>query len=338
MIEIRSIKDLAMNLGISKTTVSFVLSGQGDNRGISKETQERVIDMANKHGFRPSQLARNLNTGRTDMIGFVAPDLSDPFYATIFKGVADFFYDKGYVVIGVSTEEDEEKELHLIDVLLRREVDGLLLATSIIPDSDALNMLNIKKPVVLFDRENAMCDFPSVTVDNYQGAYKLTKKLISRGHKSIGLLSVSPHISSIKGRITGVRDAVRDGGLSFNNFQERRIDVSHLREQMRDAVIEFCSGKNPVTALILLNNVLGAEAVYCLNGELPISNKPALACFDDIDLFDFVKPPILSVVQPLKEIARSAAEVLYKLIISNDEKSSTIDNIEVKTTIKLRQQ
>lgn len=335
--KIRSIKDLALRLGISKTTVSFVLSGQGELRGISKETQEKVLAFAREHHFKPSQLGRNLSTGRTQTMGLIVPNLSDPFYARIFSGISDLFYQKGYVVAGVSSGENEEKEQHLIKALIQRGVDGLLLATCLLPGNDWLSKVPLSRPVVLFDRDSPASGLPVVAVDNEQGAWRLTSELIARGHKDIGLIYVSPWLSTIQHRIRGYRRAMREAGLNGRVDLESHIDVRDLRGQMQKVLMRFCAQEKPATAVVLLNNVLGAEAVYCLSRGWSLPGKPALACFDDIDLFEYTVPPVISVEQPLDAIAQACVDVMMSLL---EEKAvdghAPPNQILIETTLKIR--
>lgn len=337
MTKIRSINDLAKHLGVSKTTVSFVLSGQGNSRGISKQTQQRVRDAAGRYGFSPSQLARNLSTGRTHTVGFIAPDLSDPFYSAIFKRVGDFFYEKGYVVSGVSSDEDQQKEQHLITTLLKRGVDGILLATAQPPGSKWLDSLKTNRPIVLFDRENIESTFTSVTVDNMTGARTLANHLIESGHRRIGIIYINPGISTIKDRIAGVHEAFLSADISIDPALECLVEAGELRKMMTGALTGFCTIDNPATAVILLNNILGAEALYCINRQWSLPWKPSLACFDDIDLFDYSTPPVTSIVQPVAQIAAISAENLLSRMEQPDwKKESEKQNITIKTELKLR--
>ena len=335
--KIRSIKDLALQLGISKTTVSFVLSGQGDLRGVSKETQEKVLAYARQHQFKPSQLGRNLSTGRSQTMGLIVPNLSDPFYARIFSRISDLFYQKGYVVAGVSSDESEEKERHLIKALKQRGVDGLLLATCLLPGNDWLSKFSFGRPVVLFDRDSPGSGLPVVAVDNEQGSWRLTSELIARGHRDIALVYVTPWLSTIQHRINGFRRAMREAGLDGRLDLESHIDVRDLRNQMHNALMRFCNQERPATAVVLLNNVLGAEAVYCLHRLWTMPHKPALACFDDIDLFDYVNPPVISVAQPLDAIAGACVDTMMKLMDAKKDAGLEPKPVKlIETTLKIR--
>ena len=335
--KIRSIKDLAMQLGISKTTVSFVLSGQGDLRGISKETQAKVLSFAREHQFNPSQLGRNLSTGRSQTLGLIAPNLSDPFYASIFSRVSDLFYRRGYVVAGVSSDEDEEKERHLIEALKQRGVDGLLLASCLLPHSEGHSSIGFGRPVVLFDRDRPGARLPVVAVDNEHATRLLTRELIARGHRHIALFYVTPWLSTIRCRMQGFHRAMRECGLADNTPLERQIDVRALRPQMQDALNDCCGSPGGATAVVLLNNVLGAEAVYCLNRLWRLPQKPALACFDDLDLFEYVQPPVISVAQPLDVLAQACVDTMLRLL--NAKAGEAPDDLivdPIETTLILR--
>ncbi len=333
--KIRSIKDLALQLGISKTTVSFVLSGQGDLRGISKDTQEKVLAFARTHQFKPSQLGRNLSTGRSQTIGLIVPSLADPFYARIFGRVSDLFYRRGFVVAGVSSDESDEKERHLIRALKQRGVDGLLLASCMLPQDEWFSKPGFGRPVVLFDRDSPQSGLPVVAVDNEHGAWRLTRELIARGHQQIALIYVTPWLSTIQLRIDGFRRAMNEGGLALRPELVRQIEVRDLRHQMQEALNDFCRMNQPATAVVLLNNVLGAEALYCLNQSWSLPQKPALGCFDDLDLFDYVYPPVISVVQPIDNLADTCVDIMVRLLEVKEEVPAIPPQL-IDTTLKIR--
>lgn len=125
-----SLKDIADSLGVSKALVSLVLNGKGDERGINKDTQERVRKKAKELNYIPNQYARGLRVGRTDTIGVIVPDISNVFYGKLCKAIEQEAYRKGFNLIISNTYEDVQKEKKLITNLINRNIDGLILASS----------------------------------------------------------------------------------------------------------------------------------------------------------------------------------------------------------------
>src|SRR6056300_1240730 len=125
-----SLKDIADSLGVSKALVSLVLNGKGDERGINKNTQERVRVKAKELNYVPNQYARGLRVGRTDTIGVIVPDISNAFYGKLCKAIEQEAYRKGFNFIISNTYEDVQKEKKLITDLINRNIDGLILASS----------------------------------------------------------------------------------------------------------------------------------------------------------------------------------------------------------------
>lgn len=309
---IRSMKELALNLGVSKTTVSFVLNGQGNERGISRETQERIFEAARLSDFQPNQLGRNLSSGQTKIIGVMVPDLSDPFYARIFHRVSNLLYAKGYMVTGFSSDEDEGKEDQLIQLMVQHRVDGLILASCRQASGASLAHRCGHIPVVLFDRELEGVDFPSILVPNEESAFQLTEQLIQSGHQQIGLMYVSPWLSSIKQRIRGFRNAMAHYDLPQNFIWEGHVDVHQFDSQMPRILNRFFQGPDTPTAIVVLNNVLGGELVRYLGKS--DQKQVRVACFDHLQWFDYAPVSIVSVQQPLDLIADESVNCMMQLL------------------------
>ena len=123
-----SLADIAMALGVSKTLVSMVLNGKGDENGISKKTQERVTELAEEMNYKPNQFARGLRIGRSNTIGLIVSDISNPFYSRLARSVEDAVSESGFNLMICSSDESEEKEMKHIEMLINKQVDGIILS------------------------------------------------------------------------------------------------------------------------------------------------------------------------------------------------------------------
>ncbi len=310
-----SLKDIAEQLGVSKTLVSLVLNNRGNEKGISAATQKKVKDLAKKLNYNPNQMARSLRLGSSKTIGLIVADISNVFYSTIAKNIEEEAAKQGYNVMFMSSLEDPEKEAKMIRLLLDRGVDGLIISTSFKGRDEIHQLRDGNVPFVLIDRYIPGVKTNNVLVDNYQGAFDMTEHLLSLDLKRIALLTISPsHLSTMKQRISGYKDALRENGIPVNNKLIREIPHDSICESMERTLQELIIKKN-VQSIFFLNNNLtkaGLELIHKFNLRIP--QDISIASFDDIDMFRFSYPTITSVIQPKEEIGRYAFNVLLNRI------------------------
>jgi LacI family transcriptional regulator len=312
-----SLEDVAKAVGVSKTLVSMVLNGKAAQYGISKKTEERVWKMVEEMGFKPNATARKLRTGKSNVLGLIVADISNPFYAKIARSVEDAANKKGYHLLICSSDENPKREAELISVLAdQHQVDGLIVSSTL-NDSQMFDRLQLQKtPFLLLDREFATGLFPSVTVDNKQGAEMLVQHLITKGASKIGLISLSPaHLSTLKDRVTGYKDALRKNNIEFNDELIREVSFENLREDIMKEVDFLLSPPQQVKAIFALNNLVALFTLEAIQQKgLKIPQDVALGSFDDIEFFKFTSPPITAISQPLEKLGEQAMELLFSLM------------------------
>jgi len=320
----KSLHDIAADLGVSKTLISFVLNGKGDEKGISPENQKKVLQKAKDFNYKPNHFARGLRLGKTQTIGLIVADISNKFYAKIARQIEIIASQNNYNLIISSSDEDSEKEVALINMLRDRNVDGLIISTTQKNSAVFSQMKKEKYPFVLIDRNMPKVSFNFVGCDNYQGACDATKHILDNGFKKIGLLKISPvHLSSIKEREMGYRAALKDRGLRMNGKYIRTIDFSDIRDSVRDALRELLQPPLAIDAVFSLNNNITVACMECFNEmNLRIPQDIALLSFDDIELYRFSYPTITAVAQPVAEIGEVAVNLLLDEIngISEEKK------------------
>lgn len=320
----KSIKDIAQELGFSKTTVSFVLNNKGDEKKISKETQNKILEYVRQVNYQPNQIAKSLKEGTTNTIGYLVPDISNPFYAKIGRLIEDLLWEMGYHLIIGSTDEDQEKEDRLINMFLNRQVDGLILAATFIKSNTIQSLLKRKFPMVFFDREEPSVDANYILVENKISMQQAVQKAIDRGAKKIGLLSITPDVYSLKLRIDGYKDALIQNGIEIDRNLIRRVDENSLNESTKQE-IEYLIDKE-VDSVVFTNNQMTAAAIWVINVfHSKIAEQLTFVSFDNLDLFDYSSPRVISVAQPIADIARCTVEILENAILYNDFKTKRIE-------------
>ena len=312
-------KDVARVAGVSISTVSRVLTG---SPLVNEETRVRVQRAMDELDYRPNRVARRLrrDTARASLIGLIVPDIQNPFFAELVRGVESVAQQHGYMLFLGNSDEDPAQERRYLDLMRAESVDGLILPAS--SDSAqvvaALGRQGI--PVVCVDRRLPRVALDTVIADNVHGAYEAIAHLLRIGHRRIGYIGGRPQLSTSQERLEGYRLALQEHGLAF--------DASLVREgDSRQAGGRALAGEllrldRPPTALFVGNNLmtLGAlETIHLLGLRIP--EEIAIVSYDDIPWALALDPPLTAVRQPGHEIGRRAAELLLQRIA--DPKRST---------------
>ncbi len=307
-----SLKDIAESLGVSKALVSLVLNNKGNERGINKETQQKVRDKAKELNYSPNQYARGLRTGKTDTLGLIVPDLSNIFYGKLCKSIEMKASELGYDLIISNSYEDPEREIKLINNLLNKNIDGLILASSLESCTDLQFMKDRNFPLVLIDRIFPEFKVDSVSVSNIEGAKQAVEYLQKKGYSKIACLTISPvYVSSIADRIKGYMEGVDD---SENTFL---IQIPHdnIDSGIENAIKQIESEK--YDAIFCVNNNLTKSLLKKINQKNSETNYKIIS-FDDLEVFDFASPKVSAINQPITKIGEKSVELLSNHI-SNRE-------------------
>jgi LacI family transcriptional regulator len=306
--------DIAQALGVSRTLVSMVLNGQGDQHGISPITQEKVKAKAKELNYKPNSIARGLRTGKSNTIGLIVTDISNSFYATIARQIEENLRKLGYHLIFCSSDERPEREEELIQMLRGRQVDGLILATTFQETMVLEEMLKDEYPFVLIDREVSGLKANSIVVDNYNSSRNAVEHLLNSKHQKIGLLTISPsHLSTIKDREQGYKDALNAAGISVKTNDICEIPFDDIDHQVELSLKKMLNNPEPITAIYAINNRIGKACLAHLSKMgVRVPEDIALLCYDDIDVFKFCA--VTAVAQPIEEIGDEAVRVLLDQI------------------------
>jgi LacI family transcriptional regulator len=299
-----SLSDIAFELGISKSTVSFVLNNKGDQYNISKETQKLILEKAKELNFVPNFFAKSLREGKTKTIGLLIPDISNVFYGELCKVIQEELHKHSYNLFIVNTNDNKEFELQLFKDLLSRSIDGLILAACNPIDNlkETLNSTHI--PVVFVDRYgDNFADF--IGINNKNEAANLLSKFTIKPKKLAVFYSEEDEITTIRLRIEGIKEICETHKIALsliNSFHKENLD-----ETIKDLL------KEGVDSIISLNNKVALEVLTSVSKlNINIPNELRFISFDDSEVFKFIKPPISCLKQPIKEIGKEAAQQLLR--------------------------
>lgn len=301
-----TIADVARRAGVSTVTVSRVINGASN---VTPRTREKVERAINELHYVPSVAARSLRSKRTQALALLVPDITNPFWTTVARGVEDAAQNGGYSLLLCNTDENAAKEQHYIEVMISQRVDGVIIAPC---HSDASWLKRLRDrsiPTVIIDRRVEGWQVDTVIGDSISGARAIIKYLISLGHQHIAVLSGPRHTSSAEDRVIGYRLALAETGIPFNKRMILRGEFKvSSGKAMTDQLLEL--SQTP-TAIFATNNSIAMGAVEALNQHgLVIPQDMALVGFDDIPYFSYLFPFLTVVAQPVYDLGMQAAQLL----------------------------
>jgi LacI family transcriptional regulator len=207
-----TIKDIAQIAGVSPSTVSRALN---DSPLIREETKARIREIAAALGYERNELARGLVKGASGALGLLVPDITNPFFAEITKGVEEVARERGFGVVLCTTENEPAREDEYIKLLRRKRVDGLVIATVTLDDPHLLELERFRIPFVLVSRLAEKVEAPFVVVDDRKGGRLAVEHLVNLGHKKIGFIGGPANVHSSLERMQAYREVLAERGLPF---------------------------------------------------------------------------------------------------------------------------
>lgn len=316
-----TLSELSKLLDLSPSTVSRVLNGNSKKYRISDQTVKKVQNAAIKYNFKLNQIAQNLRLKRTNTIGLVIPDISNPFFANLARKIEIELRKHGKLILLCDTNDDTELEIETISLMMTRQVDGLLIAPVGL-FSEHLNNLQ-ELPTVLIDRYYKNISIPYVSTNNFKGAYQATKYLIERNHKKICCLQGLTNTISNLERVRGFNQAIADFNISTKDIKIIGSDFS--LENGYKSASEILSNEDIPTAFFALGNQIAFGTLKAIKEKgLIVPDDISLISFDEQPYFELTVPSITTIKQPIEQIGQIATEMLFDLINKKDVKSQLI--------------
>ncbi|MDQ0339809.1 LacI family transcriptional regulator [Caldalkalibacillus uzonensis] len=304
-----TIYDVAREAGVSMATVSRVVNG---NPNVKPVTRKKVLETIKRLGYRPNAVARGLASKRTTTVGVIIPDISSLFYAELARGIEDIATMYNYNIILCNSDQRPQKEIHLINTLLEKQVDGLLFMGNQITEEHIELFTTSTVPIVLASTKDEKEEMPSVVIDYEQAAYDAVKLLLDKGHTRIGFIS-GPVEDKFSGqeRLTGYRKALEEAGLPVDETLIRYGDYRY--DSGLKAAEELIGLAEPATAIVAMSDEMAIGAIHaCQDHGLKIPGDVEVIGFDNTRLTSMVRPRLTSVVQPMYDIGAVAMRLLTK--------------------------
>jgi LacI family transcriptional regulator len=303
-----TIHDVARRAGVSATTVSHVINS---TRPVSSDLRDRVLLAMDELGFQPNALARSLRRKQSHTIGLVVPDTTNPFFAEMARGIEDAAYTAGHTVILCNSDGDTEREALYLELLLKRQVDGIVLVSASESVEVTRSISERALPIVVVDRELPGVALDCVFTDQVAGGRLATSHLLALGHRNIGCITGPAALAPSEGRVQGYVAALKAAGravddrlIAHGDFHDRSGYTSGLRLLALD---------NRPTAIFASNDMMAIGAMAAAREfGLTVPGDISIVGYDDIGLAEYMNPPLTTVAQPKYELGRVSAQLLLE--------------------------
>jgi LacI family transcriptional regulator len=299
--------DVAALAGVSLSTVSRVVNGEG---AVRADLAERVRDAIDMLGYRRDLTASNLRRAdrASASVGLLVEDVSNPFFSQLHRGVEEVARTRGVLTCVGSSDEDPERERELVQGFCARRVDGLVIAPVARDQSYLVRDLQAGTPVVFVDRPPEALDADAVIIDNAAAASEAVEHLAAAGHRRIGFLGDRLQVYTARERLVGYRQACDRHRLpSEDTLVRTELATSELSYR---ATTELLHGPEPPTALLTAQNLITVGAVRALRA-LGLQRRVAMVGIDNVVMADALEPGVTVVAQDPVGIGRGAAERLF---------------------------
>ena len=305
-------------------TVSRVVNDKGE---ISPETRQRVQDVIQKLGYRPSGIARSLAGGQTYTIGLIVPDIANPYFSGIAHGVTSVANAEGFGVLLCDCEEESNRELAMLDVLEEKRVDGVIVAAPRTSTEELLPVLTRHPNVVivnrLFDHTDESVARGYVINDDRNGAYNIIKHLLNRGHRTIGFLAGPKTSYGSMRRLRGFTVALEEEGVTYDPDIVRYCVPTV--EGGRNISNQLIKEHPEITALFCFNDLVAIGALQgCHQSGVRVPESLAIFGYDDIPMASWVTPSLSTCQVNFEEMGREATKLLINYISDCPEDCANI--------------
>jgi DNA-binding LacI/PurR family transcriptional regulator len=317
-----TIRDVARAAGVSASTVSRALSNPGM---VDAATRERVTAMAEHLGYRPNRAARGLITGRTGNLGLILPDLANPFFPAIVKGIQQQAHRSDYQVFVADTDEDPEAEIGLVRALAK-QVDGIILCSPRMSTTDLREAAGLT-PLILLNRKAA--SILAVTIDNAAGTAQIIDHLASLGHTRIGWVAGPRTSWSSKERVRGLRSACRARSVELVELGNFAPTFEGGRDAAEAVVL---SG---VSAVVAYNDLVALGLLGALHQRgIEVPTRISVVGIDDIPTSTMVHPALTTLAIPKEESGRSAVDLLLSVMKDPERRTPAVRVMPLQLVVR----
>jgi LacI family transcriptional regulator len=306
-----TIYDVAREAGVSMATVSRVVN---NNPNVKPQTRKKVYEAIERLGYRPNAVARGLASKKTTTVGVVIPDIANAIFAEVARGIEDIANMYHYNIILCNSDKRKEKEIRVINTLLEKQVDGLLFMGGAVTDDHLQAFSSSNVPIVLCATTDEKGTMPSVDIDHEGAAYDAVSRLISEGHRRIGMISGTlQDPANGFARYQGYKRALETAGIAFD---ERYVRIGNYKyESGMEAAQYFLELEERPTAIFAATDEMAIGAIHAIqDAGLSVPGDVSVIGVDNIRMASMVRPQLTTVAQPMYDIGAVSMRLLTKLM------------------------
>jgi LacI family transcriptional regulator len=326
-----TIYDVAREANVSMATVSRVVNG---NPNVKPVTRKKVLEVIERLGYRPNAVARGLASKKTTTVGVIIPDISSIFFAELARGIEDIATMYKYNIILSNSDENKEKEFHLLNTMLGKQVDGIVFMGSNITDEHVQEFKKSPVPIVLAASLEDSGQIPSVNIDYEAASYDAVSAFVGAGHKSVALVTGNYSEPINQKKLAGYRRALEDADISYN--EENIVEGDYTYDSGIESFEKLLESSDKPKAIVVGADEMALGIVHAAQDKG--YNVPAdfeVISFDNTRLTLMVRPQITTIVQPLYDIGAVSMRLLTKLM--NKEKVEGQESVVLPHRIEKRQ-
>lgn len=287
---------------------------------ISKDVSAKIRETAHQLNYQPNQIAKSLKTQKTNTIGLIVADIANPFSAQIARIIEDAAKQQGYTVIFGSSDENIIKAQDLINTMLNRQVDGLIIAAVDKSETQLHQIVKAGVPLVLIDRYFPDERLNYIGIDNFAATFDAVNMLVGKGRKRIGLVTYQTGLFHVLERNRGFSEALTQAGMPADESLIRRVSLQNIRDGVEKGLEAMLNAPQPIDAVLFTTNILALNGLrYLKNVAADIPEKLAVVAFDEADCYDFFPVSITHIRQPLEELGKTAMNVILNQINGQPE-------------------
>lgn len=309
-----SIKDIARKVGVSVASVSYVLNNKDKEGRVGQELAARIRKAAKDLNYQPNLIARSLQSGRSWTIGLIVADISNPFFSSIARVVEDQASMHNYTVLFGSSDENADKSQTLINTLIKRQADALIIAPAEKTEDQIRALKKSGFPFVLIDRYFPDVDTNTVRINNFEAAYKAVEHLVHNGYRRITMVAYKTNLQHMVDRKNGFLKALKDHGLKTGKNSLLESSYDHIETDMQKIMEQLLDAKSGVPdSFLFATNSLAVKGLKEISKRnLRVPTDLGIVSFDESEALDFFYSPITFINQSTDIIAREAVNILVK--------------------------
>lgn len=329
-----TIGDIAKKAGVSLATVSRVLNNSGY---VKLETKEKVLAIIKEVNYRPSAIARSLSRNETNSIGVVVPDINNPYFGELIKGISRVADQNDLNIILFDTDENIKKELKALNILKEQRIKGVIITPVSAQDefnSEYLNTVeNLGIPIVLVSGEIKYLNLSGVFVDDIKGSLDGVNALINEGHRKIGIITGRLDSKPALDRLTGYKKALILNNIPIN--EEYIFCGDYKQEKAYEITKKILKMKDRPTALFISNNMMTLGCIKALLEEnMKIPNDISIVSFNKVDILNILGMNISFIDDSTKDLGKIAMDMLIEDIKNKKEREVRKITLQPKLVLK----